>query len=111
LQHVLPCEQCTIHYQNNLETIPLNDKVMSGRKSLVLWLVKIHNEVNRMNNKKLLTTRETIENYHDMYKPDTIIDFITKNIDTILLILLLIIFILVEQNRIFGAVCNTVCRR
>ena len=40
-----------------------NDKNMDTRHKLIEWLIDIHNEVNRMNNKKIYTYNEVYKKY------------------------------------------------
>lgn len=46
VKNVLPCENCRLHFEQNLEKFPLNDNILSSKDNLIKWLVDIHNEVN-----------------------------------------------------------------
>ena len=62
---VLPCKICKKHYENNLKINPIN---LNSKKELVTWLINIHNEVNKLNNKKIYTYNEVIKLYENIYK-------------------------------------------
>ncbi len=64
LKNVLPCPVCREHYENNFEKLPIR---MDTRRELIEWLIDIHNEVNRMNNKKIYTYNEVYEIYNELY--------------------------------------------
>lgn len=62
LQNVLPCDKCRINCANHLKSHPLDDKVMSSRLNLVMWLIDVHNEVNKLNNKPIVDYATAINN-------------------------------------------------
>lgn len=62
LQNVLPCDKCKINYASHLKLHPLDAKVMSSRLNLMMWLVDIHNEVNKLNNKPMVDYATAINN-------------------------------------------------
>lgn len=64
LKNVLPCPICRGHYESNLETLPIR---LDTRQDLIEWLIDVHNEVNRMNNKKIYSYNEVYEIYNEMY--------------------------------------------
>ena len=61
LAYVLPCGQCQMHYRENLRKHPLTSEVLATRASLFEWSVAMHNEVNKMHGKPLLTAAEALE--------------------------------------------------
>ena len=61
IQYVLPCGKCRRHYQLNLAAMPLTDDVMRTRLTLMVWLINLHNQVNRQTGKKVLTYTEAFE--------------------------------------------------
>jgi len=54
IQHILPCRICGNHYRNNLNKHELTDNVLSSSDELFKWSVRMHNEVNILNNKKVI---------------------------------------------------------
>ncbi len=62
LQYVLPCEICRLHYTNHLNQIII-DPYMTGRDNLFLWILKIHNLVNKENGKKSITKQDVMKIY------------------------------------------------
>lgn len=63
---ILPCEKCRINFAKHTSVYPLNDYVLNSRFDLVNWLIDVHNEVNKMNGKKVLSYDEVIQLY--LYK-------------------------------------------
>mgnify|MGYP000285764461 FL=1 len=50
LGNVLPCPTCKEHYNQNLADSPIEGH-LNSRRSLVEWLVEVHNKVNIKNGK------------------------------------------------------------
>ena len=46
LQHILPCKNCAGNYKKHLDKFPITEN-LGCRKDIVLWLINIHNEVNK----------------------------------------------------------------
>jgi hypothetical protein len=91
VKNVLPCENCRLHFEQNLEKFPLNDNILSSKDNLIKWLVDIHNEVNIRTGKSTMTVSQVMKKYTEIPE-DKEIDW--KTLYTIgLLILLIIIFI------------------
>ena len=51
LQHVIPCSVCKRNYIRHLNELPI-DKAIENRKSLVYWVIDLHNLVNSETGKK-----------------------------------------------------------
>jgi len=64
LKNVLPCPNCREHYHENFENIPIR---LESREDLIEWLIDIHNEVNKKNNKRIYTYKEVYDKYNKMY--------------------------------------------
>jgi hypothetical protein len=52
---VIPCVDCAHHYKTNLNDVPLTDTVFSSRNNIFDWTVEIHNKVNVMLGKPVIT--------------------------------------------------------
>lgn len=87
LKNVLPCPTCQEHYRDNFEKIPIR---LENREELIEWLIDLHNEVNRMNGKRVYTYDEVYEIYNDMYGVET-----GKKSPDYLFILLLIVIVVI----------------
>jgi len=88
LQKLLPCPYCKDNYKKHLVKYPLNNRLKT-KKDVVSWLVDIHNEVNKMNNKSIMSYKDVITYYKNEYG---FIGKIKKYYkDVIILILLIII--------------------
>lgn len=59
---VIPCTECSKHYQENLKTVPI-EKYLANNDTLFEWTVKIHNLVNKLLNKHQLTLAEAKVHY------------------------------------------------
>ena len=46
LQYILPCDNCAGNYKKHLDKFPITEN-LGCRKDIVLWLINIHNEVNK----------------------------------------------------------------
>jgi hypothetical protein len=68
LKHILPCKYCRENLIKNLKCVPLTMKTMETRKSLSLWLYKLHEVVNKMLGKKSGLTYEDIKNRYENFR-------------------------------------------
>ena len=73
IQHILPCEACRRHYQELFAKDPI-EPFLSSKKSLVTWVVMIHNQVNARLGKPLVTTQEVLTNYREVYSRGSFCD-------------------------------------
>lgn len=64
LQYVLPCSKCRTHFKQNLEKHPIK-KSLHSREALIKWTIDIHNEVNKINNKPMLSYNDA-KNIYDI---------------------------------------------
>ena len=84
--------RCRVNFNNHLEKYPLDDTVLKTKKNLIEWLVNIHNEVNIMHNKPIMTPNEVMLLY--LKKPTNFIDvFYSPIFQKILLTIIIIIII------------------
>lgn len=59
----LPCNLCRDSYFKFVKESPITDRVLSGRKVLVMWFFKIHNKVNKKLKCKVLTKKQMLRKY------------------------------------------------
>ena len=52
LENILPCKYCRENLKKNLKCVPLNMNTMKNRKTLSLWLYRLHETINKMLGKK-----------------------------------------------------------
>lgn len=64
LPGILPCYKCRMNFKTHISKIPLTDEVLSSKEKLVKWLIDIHNVVNQMNGKKIMSYEEAISCCH-----------------------------------------------
>jgi len=62
----IPCSTCRAHYNEYLKTRDLKEEVKSKIK-LVKWLIDLHNNVNKSNNKSSMSYKEVFELYNEDY--------------------------------------------
>jgi len=60
---VLPCMSCRFNYIKHNKKYPLDQNMLKNRKTLVEWLMNIHNEVNILNNKPIYTLDKLYKEY------------------------------------------------
>jgi hypothetical protein len=58
LPNVLPCSICKVHFNQNAINNPLTDEILEDRIKLLNWTIDLHNEVNKINNKKNINYNE-----------------------------------------------------
>lgn len=86
LQDVLPCPLCRKNYKLHIEKYPLTDNILRTRETLSSWLIDIHNEVNKLTNKKVFSYKDVVVESHPLLT--------FSNIILIFFIVLLLLFIL-----------------
>ena len=62
LQNVLPCQNCSDNYKQNLQKYSL-DQALTNTQSLFQWTVNVHNEVNNETNKRNYSYEEAFKLY------------------------------------------------
>ena len=62
LPKVMPCPPCGIHFEQNMKKHPIR---LDSKKDLFEWCIDMHNEVNAMNGKKVLSYEEA---YAEIWK-------------------------------------------
>ena len=65
---IIPCEQCSEHYSQNLSSISNIDNALTDSNSLFNWSVELHNSVNKMLGKKTWTNEEAMSYYKNIYE-------------------------------------------
>ncbi len=81
---VLPCDTCRQNFFKHMEKYPITEEVLETRFNLVKWLINIHNEVNIMHGKPIMTYEDMINLY-----------MIPKPCNTKFYLLLSLIFIII----------------
>ena len=67
LQETIPCSVCKKNYKRHLNEHPIKD-YLDNRKSLVYWVIDMHNMVNAEIGKKILSYNIVIKKYENVYK-------------------------------------------
>lgn len=89
LRPMLPCQKCRNNFESHLKKYPLNDYTLSSKINLVMWLINIHNEVNALTGKKVMTYDEVINQLGNKQS-----FYVNKQIITIILLVLLVIILI-----------------
>ena len=79
LQEVIPCSVCKKNYIRHLNEHPIKD-FLDTRKSIVYWVIDMHNMVNSEIGKKVLSYDVVIKKYEDVYKKKIVLDSDETNI-------------------------------
>jgi len=68
LKDILPCTNCREHFIKYINTNPLTDKILSSRIRIQEWILNLHNNINKFNNKDIITYKNYINYYNKIYK-------------------------------------------
>ena len=66
LVNVIPCADCAEHLKENLKSIPI-DTFLNTREKLFEWTVLLHNQVNKLLNRREWSIQEAHALYTDPY--------------------------------------------
>ena len=89
LQNILPCYKCSQNYKKHIEQYPI-ETALNSRDTMVNWLIKIHNEVNKELYKPILTYDQVLSEFK---KQVWSIKYNELTIYRIIIVILLIFFI------------------
>jgi hypothetical protein len=62
MAELIPCPMCREHYKKHIQRLPLGPH-LDRRQDLFRWTVEVHNEVNKLLGKPLVTEAESIQFY------------------------------------------------
>lgn len=94
--NVLPCDNCKYNFFKNCRECPLTNDYLDSRESLVKWLLKIHNLVNKETGNPQVTYQELVDKYTEMYKPKE------SNIATYICIFIILLLTIIISYRFIG---------
>ena len=81
IQYILPCNLCSVNYKKHLEELPLTDEILSSRDLFIKWVIDMHNIVNKIKNKPILSYDDAIkiifENMNK-YKKKEVVEVVTS---------------------------------
>lgn len=60
---ILPCESCRINFGDHQKDDPLTSTVLKNKTNLVIWLMNIHNKVNKLHGKPQYTLEQLYIEY------------------------------------------------
>jgi hypothetical protein len=110
LGNVLPCPKCKEHYNKNLAESPIEGH-LNSRRSLVEWLIEMHNKVNIKNGKPTMTYDQVMQMYYKKYYQKDHIDdwvkhheswFSKEKIILYVIIFILLVVILIKYHKAIG---------
>lgn len=67
ISDILPCSLCSNHYKENLIKYPLTDDILSNKIKLFNWSVDMHNEVNKINKKPIVSYDEALDLFYNKF--------------------------------------------
>ena len=94
LSYLIPCSKCKIHYQSNLNLEELKSS-LDSTMSLFAYTVKLHNNVNILNNKPTLTVQQAIDKFK---KNSSSVSLNSPNNVSLLLIFVIIVIMFLCYN-------------
>lgn len=100
LENVLPCTYCAHNYKIHLQKYPI-EKFLDSKKNLVQWLIHIHNEVNKIFNKKIISYEEFITIYKKIYNKNQTNYFTYFIFSIVFIIIFILLFILIKFRYYF----------
>jgi len=68
LRNILPCKYCRINLKKNLKEKPLTNKHLKGREQFSRFIYDLHNEVNKMLDKKIQITYEEVRDKYENFR-------------------------------------------
>ena len=101
LKNVLPCQECSEHYAENLKKYNI-DKFLDTREKLFEWTILIHNEVNRMLGKSEWSVKEAYNYYtNPFFNLKNSTKCFSNSYFLIVLLLIFILLIIFYKNNLF----------
>ena len=73
LQEAIPCSVCKKNYKRHLNEHPIQD-YLDNRKTLVYWVIDMHNMVNAEIGKKILSYDIVVKKYEDVYQKKIVLN-------------------------------------
>jgi hypothetical protein len=68
LSNILPCRYCRENYKKNIQDVKLDMSVMKNRHTFSLWLFNLHEQINKMLDKKSNLTYDTVRDRYEMFR-------------------------------------------
>lgn len=65
---VLPCNKCKNNFTSHLQKNPLSNDVLSSRTQLVKWSIDVHNDVNKLTGKPVLSHEDAFKHILGQYE-------------------------------------------
>ena len=99
LQNVLPCKACAKNYESHLEKYPIKP-ALASRNDLVLWLIRIHNEVNKTLGKEIINEKKALQQIISQYNKEGIWSKVKRyKLHIIILFVLVILYIIKRKYK------------
>lgn len=101
LKNVLPCQECSEHYEENLKKYNI-DKFLDTREKLFEWTILIHNEVNRMLGKSEWSVKEAYSYYtNPLFNLKNSTKCFSNSYFIVIILLLIILLIILYKKNLF----------
>jgi hypothetical protein len=96
LKDILPCEGCREHFKQNLIKFPLTDTILSKKENIIKWLLSIHNNIRKNDEKKTqISIKQFFEYYNKQYDKNYNKNIKECNIKYYISIIIILILILI----------------
>ena len=101
LKNVLPCQECSEHYEKNLKKYNI-DNFLDTREKLFEWTILIHNEVNKMLGKSEWSVKEAYNYYiNPFFNLKNSTRCFSNSYFIVVILLIIILLIILYKNNLF----------
>lgn len=97
LGQVLPCNQCKNHFKDNLKMHPLTNTILSSKTELAKWMIDMHNDVNKINDKEVLSYEDALKQILAPYDKKDITNQVIVFIMIFIIIMGIIVYLMANK--------------
>lgn len=94
LEKILPCVDCRMNYKTHYNSSPLTYTILESKNAFIEWGLELHNKVNRMKGKNIITKEDFIDYYSNQYGGKVKYTTIFSLVFIILVLILLMFYII-----------------
>ena len=95
---ILPCNECRKHFIDFFERNPIKNYLIN-RDKLIEWVMRAHNNVNKLNNKPQWTLDQVFKHYQPIFlRSQPFYNKLDLKSILIVLLILIIIYLMTKKN-------------
>lgn len=68
LGNILPCSKCNNNFKDHLKVHPITEDILKSKNKFIKWMIDIHNSINKLNKKRILTYEEGLRDIIELYE-------------------------------------------